>query len=205
MNQRKIKEQEFRRDLIIVAARKVFSQKGFITATIDDISKSAEIARATLYKFFPAKEDIYNAVVENVFAEIYNLAETSMKEPLPVKDKFELFTDRLLSHFQENADFFSVLIQQMHKSATKGAGKKHLDDRHQKLEDILVKEIEAGIRAGQIRDIDPQLAVRLFNQIVYGYQMSYIHKTHGASERLQIVQSISDIFFNGITKREDHP
>ena len=57
--ERKERERERRRQQIIVAAKKVFSEKGFNKATMDDIAGEAELSPGTLYLYFKNKEELY--------------------------------------------------------------------------------------------------------------------------------------------------
>ena len=57
--ERKKKEKERRRQQILVAAKRVFSIKGFSKATMEDIAREAELSPGTLYIYFKNKEDLY--------------------------------------------------------------------------------------------------------------------------------------------------
>lgn len=53
------KERERRRRQIVVAAKRVFSKKGFNRARMEDIAGAAELAPATLYIYFKNKEELF--------------------------------------------------------------------------------------------------------------------------------------------------
>jgi AcrR family transcriptional regulator len=59
IQERKEREKERRRQQIIVAAKRVFSEKGFSKATMEDIAKEAELSPGTLYLYFKNKEELY--------------------------------------------------------------------------------------------------------------------------------------------------
>jgi len=59
---RKEREKEQRRNQIIVAARKVFHEKGFTKATMKDIANEAELGFGTLYLYFKNKEELFAAL-----------------------------------------------------------------------------------------------------------------------------------------------
>ncbi len=59
IQERKAREKERRRQQIIVAAKRVFSQKGFNKATMEDIAAEAELSPGTLYLYFKNKEELY--------------------------------------------------------------------------------------------------------------------------------------------------
>jgi AcrR family transcriptional regulator len=80
IQERKEREKERRRQQIIVAAKRVFSNKGFNKATMEDIAKESELSPGTLYLYFKNKEELYaslslrilyfqNIRVEQVIAE----------------------------------------------------------------------------------------------------------------------------------------
>ncbi len=57
--ERKEREKERRRQQIMVAAKRVFSDKGFNKATMEDIAQEAELSPGTLYLYFKNKEELY--------------------------------------------------------------------------------------------------------------------------------------------------
>ena len=59
VQERKERERERRRQQIIVAAKRIFSEKGFTRARMEDIANEAELAPATLYIYFKNKEELF--------------------------------------------------------------------------------------------------------------------------------------------------
>jgi len=59
IQERKEREKERRKQQIIVAAKRVFSEKGFNKATMEDIASEAELSPGTLYLYFKNKEELY--------------------------------------------------------------------------------------------------------------------------------------------------
>ena len=59
IQERKEREGERRRQQIIVAARRVFSIKGFNKATMEDIAREAELSPGTIYLYFKNKDELY--------------------------------------------------------------------------------------------------------------------------------------------------
>jgi AcrR family transcriptional regulator len=52
------------RAAILTAARQVFSQLGYETATVRDIVRRTDLASGTFYNYFPDKESVLRALVE---------------------------------------------------------------------------------------------------------------------------------------------
>lgn len=53
-----------RRD-IIDGARRVFFEKGFDGASMDEVAKAASVSKATIYVYFSSKEELFEALVHN--------------------------------------------------------------------------------------------------------------------------------------------
>ena len=56
---RKQRERKRRRQQIIVAAKRVFSERGFSKTTMEDIAGEAELSPGTLYLYFKNKDELY--------------------------------------------------------------------------------------------------------------------------------------------------
>ena len=52
------------REQILKAAEKLFSEKGYVQTTIDDISKASAYSRRTIYAYYENKEDILHHIME---------------------------------------------------------------------------------------------------------------------------------------------
>ncbi|MFO8082732.1 MAG: TetR/AcrR family transcriptional regulator [Desulfobacterales bacterium] len=59
IEERKERERERRRQQIMVAAKRVFSEKGFNKTTMEDIAREAELSTGTLYLYFKNKEELF--------------------------------------------------------------------------------------------------------------------------------------------------
>ena len=59
IQERKEREKERRRQQIMVAAKRVFSDRGFNKATMEDIAQEAELSPGTLCLYFKNKEELY--------------------------------------------------------------------------------------------------------------------------------------------------
>jgi len=58
IKERKEREKERRRQQIIVAAKRIFSEKGYSRTTMDDIAKEAELSAGTIYLYFKNKDEL---------------------------------------------------------------------------------------------------------------------------------------------------
>lgn len=52
------------KERIMTAAERLFSEKGYMQTTIDDISKASEYSRRTIYAYYESKENILHHIIE---------------------------------------------------------------------------------------------------------------------------------------------
>ncbi|MFE0106192.1 TetR/AcrR family transcriptional regulator [Streptomyces sp. NPDC059009] len=58
------------RNALVAAAREVFERDGYLDARITDISQAAHVASGSFYTYFNSKEEIFQALVEQVQEEM---------------------------------------------------------------------------------------------------------------------------------------
>jgi AcrR family transcriptional regulator len=58
------------RAAIVAAARRVFAEMGYGSATVRDVVRRTELASGTFYNYFPDKESLFRAVVEESAVEV---------------------------------------------------------------------------------------------------------------------------------------
>ena len=79
------KERPLRRDAqanrerIVAAARAAFATGG-IEAPVEEIARGAGVGMGTLYRRFPTKEDLVDAVLEDAFGQFVRVAEEALAE-----------------------------------------------------------------------------------------------------------------------------
>jgi AcrR family transcriptional regulator len=87
------------RERILRAARKVFAEHG-IQSQIDDVARRARVGVGTVYRHFPTKEALLDAVVREHFEEIARLA----REALDREDAWEGFCELIWGAAERNAE-----------------------------------------------------------------------------------------------------
>jgi len=90
------------RVLIVAAAREVFSSDG-ADAPAREIARRADVGVATLYRHFPARADLVDAVLEEAFDELIQIAEAALAEPDPWTGFVRFVDEALVLHAQNRA------------------------------------------------------------------------------------------------------
>jgi AcrR family transcriptional regulator len=86
------------RERILKAARAVFADQG-IDAQIDDVAKRAKVGVGTVYRHFPTKEQLLDAIVREHFEAIAEMA----RDALEAQDGWTGFCQMIWSAAERNA------------------------------------------------------------------------------------------------------
>lgn len=104
-----------RRAEILQAARECFLQFGYAKTSLDDIARRANISRPLIYRKFKNKDDIFTAVIEELFEARYPRAEQVLTSRGTRRDKLlHVYEILLLEPWDElmgapmAADFYEV-------------------------------------------------------------------------------------------------
>ncbi|MFP4350371.1 MAG: TetR/AcrR family transcriptional regulator [Thermodesulfobacteriota bacterium] len=101
IRERKERERERRRQQIIVAAKRVFSDKGFSKATMEDIAKEAELSPGTLYLYFKNKDELYASLSLRILQYlIIRLEHVIGNKELNPEQKIEALTEAMFDVYE---------------------------------------------------------------------------------------------------------
>jgi AcrR family transcriptional regulator len=140
---------EFRRSEIITAARKVFAEKGYIAATVDEIAARAELAKGTIYVYFESKEQIYTAVLANDLETLRRLTVEKITAASTVHEKISAYIQTRFEYCEERRDFFRIMYIEPSGSPvlSKAKAREWLREPIR----LLTLAIDSAISANQIR------------------------------------------------------
>jgi len=166
MGTRERKEREFetRRRLILATAMDLFQKNGFAGVTLDDIASAIEFSKGTIYNHFGSKEEIYASIL----VEHLNILLSCLKEAARTgRDTLEKLRNSMKAYvrfYREHREYFKLLFFI------------DLVSDHYRVPDALLKEIRtlkvacllelqnvvrAGVRSGELEGGRPDAQVSL--------------------------------------------
>lgn len=150
------KKHEERRNEIVNIAEMLFSTKGYTKTTVNDILKSAEIAKGTFYHYFQSKEEVMDAVVMRFIASGVEAAQVIASDPhLNAAEK--IF--QIIMAQNPEASRKEHLIEQLHQINNAEMHQKSLVETILQLTPVLTEVIEQGIEEGKFKTPYPKETV----------------------------------------------
>ena len=186
-----------KKDLILKAATRIISEKGYSSATIDEITKKAGVGKGTFYLYFKDKSELFFSIIEKEFD---NLIQDIVKAVEGMDDFFEKLKkgiEMYLLYHQKNYFLFKILIQE--KPFMK---KKNFENFWEDFFSrwAFIKEgISQQIKEGKIKNMDPDDIIYSLLGIIH----SNIHRWVLSGRRYPLVDktdTIYQIFVSGIRR-----
>jgi AcrR family transcriptional regulator len=170
------------RDRVLEAAKAVFSAGG-ADASLEAVAKRAGVGIGTLYRHFPTREALFEAVYRREVQQLGELAEQLKSEPQPV-DALRRWLRSNVELVATKKGMLAALALTVHGSSELYA---HTFDRLTKAVGALLAR---AVAAGEIRaDISPEDLLRAL------IGMCYIHDQPGWQNS---VLRLLDVFIDGL-------
>jgi AcrR family transcriptional regulator len=157
-SQRKQREYEARREEILLAAERKFSENGFFKTSMAEIAEAAQFAMGTVYRFFKSKEDIYISLVEAKVEELLRLLQEAMQDHLSAQEKLRAVVQVKLAFADQHRAFFRIYVYEWSgfEWTVKSAFGERVWKHYLAQIDLVANLIREGIKAGEFRKVNPK-------------------------------------------------
>ena len=153
---------EFRSSEIIEAAKRIFAEKGFNDATVDDVADAAGVAKGTIYLYFPSKREIFVEAVRQGIIALH--AETARRVSVAetTEDKIRAFIETRMDFSESDREFYRLYYAEYSNLLTSPAMVgKEFQDLYERQADALERVLSIGIKRGEVRKTNPHAVARL--------------------------------------------
>ena len=184
---------ELRRTRILTEAAKVFRQKGYNAATMEDLANALGVTKAAVYYYYPKKHDILLEICEHALDRaLERMRQNDGSKPAAerlrqlVADHIEIMTD--------NLEEWTVFFQEL--DLRKDPRARRVIARQREFGERVEELIQAGIEAGEFRaDAD----VKLVSVAILG-MCNWLYRWFRASGRTpdEIIQEFNALLAHGL-------
>jgi len=108
--ERRGKEKDNRKKLILKSARALFFEKGFNNVTVDAIAKSSELGKGSIYLCFSSKEEIYAQILLNDIESFNQQVSTLFNTKRIAADLLVEFSYIYVDFFLNDPELFRILM-----------------------------------------------------------------------------------------------
>jgi AcrR family transcriptional regulator len=193
MTRERAEDYEDKKQVILDKASNLIARKGFDVATMMDVAKACGTSKSHLYHYFPSKEDLLFAIVqEHITRQAKDLMQI-VGQQLPAEERFKQFVESFVKGAARSRNEHLMLMNDI-----KYLPKAQLDEiRRMEVEmtglmESLLREINPGLMAEE--RIQKPYALLLFGMMIWTFSW---YRQSGSITPGELAQRISSLFING--------
>ncbi|HDL03874.1 MAG TPA: TetR family transcriptional regulator [candidate division Zixibacteria bacterium] len=191
-----------KRDSILMAGEQLFNQYGLSKTTMEDIAREAHVAKGTLYKYFPSKEEVFTSVVEHEGNMLISMMMEAVQNEVTPIGKIRALITVKTQKMKKLANFYRVTREDAHRLWPYLENTRF--DFFQQEVTILEDIIREGIRERLFRVNDAKRAARAIVAALKGLEIEWISRKD-ADQQLIDIEMILDIIGRGIMVPQRDP
>lgn len=189
-------QQKKRRSEILEAAKAIFSSAGLHKADMNEIAKRANIAKGTVYLYFPSKKDLFIAVIQDGLESLSHKIREEVENIDDSVGKIKKAISTYMLFFKDHQALYRILLQP-DLELIDGIAETMKDVKLSKLPQI-AETIKKGIEKGQIRKVDEEtvsyMILGMIDLVLYQWLSN-----NGEEEQIEKkIEQINEVLFKGI-------
>jgi TetR/AcrR family transcriptional regulator, fatty acid metabolism regulator protein len=185
--------------IIVEAALKVFSRKGYADTRMADIAREADMSYGLVYHYFENKEKLFDAIVEDWWTGFYNELEKLQKKPVPTEEKLVGIIRYILSVYASKPNQISIFVTEVSRGFVYHAHTKGRD-KFNRLFTLCKEIVQEGQTKGDLRsDIQAHYLTYVFLGSIDTFLSVMIlgNETLTPSREKRIIEGITQVFLHG--------
>ncbi len=212
---RKERETQLRRNIIIEAAEELFLHQGYDHTSMEEIAHKSEFSKGTLYNYFNSKEDLYLAIAIKAYKILIDLTKQFTQNKKPGMEQIKQIGYayyKFTKSYPNYANIFHEVaikipdIESKPKKEQSQFDKEYLSMSHE-YRDIFISILRNAMKNGALRtDKDPNLIgfvlSRLANNLIKDLKRNkHVIKSFKLEED-EIIDFVFEIIEEGLKPRE---
>lgn len=153
---------EARREAIIDAAASVFLEMGYERTSMNEVTKRMGGSKATIYSYFPSKEDLFIAVVNrhatSHLADAVSELATYNEREVDLRDILVRFGERMLMVLINDNTALDVYRMVVAESGRSNIGMMFYESGPRECLQTIATLMTFAMERGQLRAADPEIA-----------------------------------------------
>lgn len=186
-----------REEQMLEVAGEVFAERGFHTASMDEIAERADISKPMLYAYFGNKEGLYSAYMERIGSSLLEAMDAAVDPELEPGPQVYASMTAFLGFVEEHREGWAVLQREL----SAGGGGPLAED---------VGRVRAAIVKRMAALLSPHLGELRADALAHGFvgageSLAAWWLNHPDHSREQVAELIMDVGWRGVGGALDVP
>jgi AcrR family transcriptional regulator len=184
-----------KREAIINAALKLFTERGFDGTPTALISKEAGVATGTLFRYFPTKEALINSAYSTAKGNLVRAMRDGLEDRKTMESKMRLIWGNTIRWGLRNPDELLFLEQ----FAASPYITRITEEEAMRQFEFFGELIEQGVSGGKLKDIHRGLMIEMmFSACIAVIKKILAHRLHDQTEML--IDSSFELVWGGLAR-----
>jgi AcrR family transcriptional regulator len=192
---------EERKDQILEAATRVFTQRGFDDARMDDIVAESGLSKGAIYWYFDSKEAIIVAILDRIFYWETAHIQKNISSDLGAAKQLELFVQASIEEMHKIEPLMPLFFDFWTRSLRNPTINQAIKRYYQLFLEIIEPIIQQGISTGEFRPVDVKQSAMTIGAALEGtiLMWAYFPKIIDFDKQFRITL---DILLQGLVANE---
>jgi TetR/AcrR family fatty acid metabolism transcriptional regulator len=184
---------------IMLAARAVFTEKGYNDALISEIADRAGVVDGSIYRFFTNKRDLLVRVVEHWYEEMLARDEEQFASVRGTWNRIRFVVHHHLLSIRREPALSRLVFQELRPD--QGYRKTRLFQLNQSYTHRLIEIVRTAAADGELRsDVSPALVRDLIYGCIEHVTWAFL-RNEGDFEAEETADNITDVVYRGLQRR----
>jgi AcrR family transcriptional regulator len=154
---------------ILDAARKVFIQKGYAGARMQEIADEAEINKALLHYYFRSKDKLFEVIFKESFGKLIPRLAFTFREKVPLALKIERFVTAYISVVLDHPYLPVFVLSEIHRNPDQFFQQFVQPEMREGIQEIIT-QIQIAVNTGEINPINPrELMINIMSLSIFPF------------------------------------
>jgi AcrR family transcriptional regulator len=191
------------RSALLAAAARRYARYGPRKTTMEEVARAAGLSRATVYKHFPGKEGLYRALLEQTTQEFLAELRACLARPGGAREKLREIVVIARQVYSRSPVLLGAAAGD-DEMRMETVASDAMRDHEERVIALLTEVLAQGVRAGEIRAVDPRAAAYLM------YQLGNVLVVREVSGRRdfpfeEILGAMDDLINHGLAPSSPNP
>ena len=179
--------------ILLKTAKNLFWKHGIRRVTVEEICKEAGVSKMTFYRNFKNKDELVEAIIEQLRSEGQESYDRIMSRKIPFNEKIEQL---IQFKYERSKGISKEFLKDIYQSDNPEM-LKLLENAQQKAQKTIIKDFKKAQKEGAIRaDLKMEFIIYMLNDINNKIMDPQLHKIYPSGEKL--IMELTRFFFYGI-------
>jgi Transcriptional regulator len=172
-------KEDARRDEIVTAALRLILDTGYNNVTLADIAEQVGVSKGLISYYFPRKEDVFLAVLEQIVARLTTDFEAFCTADATAPEKLMMIFNNLFGNEKRARRYYTVVIDYMAQAIREQQVREYTQLIYSSYRTYMERIVEDGMACGEFRRVEASRAVSMILGMMDGLVLQWFFDTKG--------------------------